>query len=38
MKTFIVKDKFTHQELYRGTEEMCIKYIAAFGLCYAEEL
>lgn len=33
---YVVKDKFTHQELYRGTKEMCIKYVANFGLCYAE--
>lgn len=33
-----VKDQYTHQILYIGTEEMCIKYVTAFGLSYWEKI
>ena len=30
----IVKDRFTHREIYRGTPSDCSAYMIAFGQCY----
>lgn len=33
-----VRDSLTGLEILRGTREECVAYVAAFGLCYAEEV
>ncbi|QNN99821.1 hypothetical protein P67b_00062 [Ruegeria phage Tedan] len=31
---WIVKDRFTHQELFRGSKDKCESLLNAFGACY----
>lgn len=33
---WVVKDRFTKNQLYRGTQEDCSSYINAFGNCFME--
>jgi len=35
---FVVKDRYTKREIYRGTKEECRNFIAAFKLCFMEPL
>ena len=34
---WVVRDRYTHSMLITGTKRQCLAYVAAFGLCYAEE-
>ena len=36
MNTCIVKDRFTHKEIFRGTPNDCSSFVNAFGQCYVD--
>jgi hypothetical protein len=35
--TYLVRDRYTHNIIYRGGVQNCLDYIQAFGLCYLDK-